>query len=42
VTDGMAVIDAIAASKTGRKAGHDDVPVEPVVVLRATKVEQGG
>ena len=36
VTDGMSVIDAIAASKTGRKAGHDDVPLEPVVVVRAT------
>jgi cyclophilin family peptidyl-prolyl cis-trans isomerase len=36
VTDGMPVIDAIAASKTGRKAGHDDVPLEPVVVVRAT------
>ncbi len=42
VTDGMAVIDAIAGSKTGRKAGHDDVPLEPIVVLRASKVEQGG
>ena len=36
VTDGMSVIDVIAASKTGRKAGHDDVPLEPVVVHRAT------
>jgi cyclophilin family peptidyl-prolyl cis-trans isomerase len=36
VTDGMSVIDAIAASKTGRKTGHDDVPLEPIVVVRAT------
>ena len=39
VTEGMAVIDAIAALKTGRRAGHDDVPVEPPVVLRATVVD---
>jgi cyclophilin family peptidyl-prolyl cis-trans isomerase len=39
VTGGMSVIDAIAASKTGRKAGHDDVPLEPVVVTRATAVD---
>ena len=39
VTEGMAVIDAIAASKTGRRAGHDDVPVEPVVVSRASAVD---
>ena len=42
VTEGMAVIDAIAASKTGRKAGHDDVPVEPVVVVRASAVDAEG
>ena len=41
VTEGMAVIDAIAALKTGRRAGHDDVPLEPVVVLRAGVVEPG-
>ena len=39
VTEGMAVIDAIAASKTGRRGGHDDVPLEPVVVVRASVVD---
>jgi cyclophilin family peptidyl-prolyl cis-trans isomerase len=38
ITEGMNVIDAIAAVKTGRRGGHDDVPTEPVVVLSA-KVE---
>jgi cyclophilin family peptidyl-prolyl cis-trans isomerase len=37
VTEGMDVVDAIAAVKTGRKGGHDDVPVEPVVVESATR-----
>jgi peptidyl-prolyl cis-trans isomerase A (cyclophilin A) len=35
VVAGMEVIDIIAKSKTGRKSGHDDVPVEPVVVHSA-------
>jgi cyclophilin family peptidyl-prolyl cis-trans isomerase len=38
VTEGMDVVDAIAAVKTGRKGMHDDVPVEPVVVTSATEV----
>jgi peptidyl-prolyl cis-trans isomerase A (cyclophilin A)/peptidyl-prolyl cis-trans isomerase B (cyclophilin B) len=40
VVDGMDVIDAIAAVKTGRKGHHDDVPLEPVVVHSARRVEQ--
>ena len=32
VTEGMNVIDRIAAVTTGRKRGHDDVPTEPVIV----------
>ena len=32
VTQGMDVIDKIAAVNTGRKKGFDDVPVEPVVM----------
>jgi peptidyl-prolyl cis-trans isomerase A (cyclophilin A)/peptidyl-prolyl cis-trans isomerase B (cyclophilin B) len=32
VTDGMDVVDAIAAVETGNKAGHQDVPVEPVTI----------
>ena len=39
VVDGMDVIDKIAAVKTGRRHGHDDVPVEPVVVTTARRVE---
>lgn len=32
VTEGMDVVDAIAKQKTGSKAGHQDVPVEPIVI----------
>ncbi len=41
VVDGMDVIDRIAAVKTGRRHAHDDVPVEPVVVTAAKRVEAG-
>jgi peptidyl-prolyl cis-trans isomerase A (cyclophilin A)/peptidyl-prolyl cis-trans isomerase B (cyclophilin B) len=41
VVDGMDVIDKIAAVKTGRNHGHDDVPVEPVVVTAARRVKAG-
>jgi len=41
VVDGMDVIDKIAAVKTGRKHGHDDVPVEPVVVTAARRARTG-
>lgn len=41
VVNGMDVIDAIAAVKTGRKGGHDDVPAEPVTVKAARRVEPG-
>lgn len=34
VTDGMDVVDAIAKVPTGRKSGHDDVPVEPVTIRK--------
>jgi len=36
VTEGMDVIDKIKAIKTGSRAGHQDVPVEPVVIETAT------
>ncbi|MFZ2507587.1 MAG: peptidylprolyl isomerase [Steroidobacteraceae bacterium] len=39
VVDGMDVIDRIAAVKTGRRLGHDDVPLEPVVVTAARRVD---
>lgn len=32
VAEGMDVVDVIAKVPTGRKAGHDDVPVEPVTI----------
>jgi len=37
VVEGMDVVDAIARVKTGRRRGHDDVPVEPVVVRAASR-----
>jgi cyclophilin family peptidyl-prolyl cis-trans isomerase len=39
VSEGMDVIDKIAAAKTGRRKGHDDVPLEDVVVHSARKLE---
>lgn len=39
VTGGMEVVDAIRAVKTGNKAGHSDVPVEPVSIISAKVVE---
>jgi peptidyl-prolyl cis-trans isomerase B (cyclophilin B) len=35
VTDGTDVVDQIKQVKTGNKAGHQDVPVEDVVIERA-------
>lgn len=34
VTDGMEVVDRIAAVPTGRQRGHADVPMEPVIIER--------
>ena len=36
VTDGMDVVDAIAAVETGNQAGHSDVPVEAVTIVEVT------
>ncbi len=36
VTDGMDVVDAIAAVETSNHAGHQDVPVETVTILKVT------
>jgi peptidyl-prolyl cis-trans isomerase B (cyclophilin B) len=36
VVDGTDVVDAIERVQTGRKAGHDDVPLEDVTIERAT------
>ena len=39
VTEGMTVVDAIGQVKTTSRAGHDDVPVTPVVI-RSIRREQ--
>ena len=39
VIEGMEVVDAIASVKTGTKGIHQDVPIEPVVILKATVKE---
>ena len=38
VTEGMQVIDQIDAVETGRRRGHDDVPLEPVVMKSVRRV----
>ena len=39
VTEGMDVVDKIAKVETGRKRGHDDVPVEPVIMKSVRRAE---
>jgi cyclophilin family peptidyl-prolyl cis-trans isomerase len=41
VSEGMDVIDRIAEARTGRRKGHDDVPVEDISVVTARRVEAG-
>ena len=38
VVKGMSVVDAIAAVKTGTVGGYQDVPVQPVVIKKASVV----
>ena len=38
VVDGTEVVDTIEGMRTGRKGMHDDVPLEDVVITRATLV----
>lgn len=38
VSDGMAVVDAMAKVKTGQRGMHDDVPAEPIKVLSARRI----
>jgi cyclophilin family peptidyl-prolyl cis-trans isomerase len=38
VTEGMDVIDKIAAVETGRRHGHDDVPLEPVIMTSVRRI----
>jgi cyclophilin family peptidyl-prolyl cis-trans isomerase len=40
VVEGMEVVDAIRAVKTGNKAGHQDVPVEPVFINSIRLIEE--
>jgi peptidyl-prolyl cis-trans isomerase A (cyclophilin A) len=39
VVEGMDVVEKIAAAKTGGRSGHQDVPLEPLVVESASRVE---
>jgi peptidyl-prolyl cis-trans isomerase A (cyclophilin A) len=36
VVKGMEVVDKIRTAKTGDKAGHQNVPIEPIVIKQAT------
>ncbi|MFL6198510.1 MAG: peptidylprolyl isomerase [Thermoanaerobaculia bacterium] len=38
VVEGMDVVDAIAAVRTGTKKGYDDVPVAPVTIKKASVI----
>ncbi len=38
VDSGMDVVDAIVAVKTGSRAGHQDVPVEPITIESVTVI----
>jgi peptidyl-prolyl cis-trans isomerase B (cyclophilin B) len=39
VVSGSEVVDAIEGMRTGRKGGHDDVPVEDVVIQSVTLID---
>jgi cyclophilin family peptidyl-prolyl cis-trans isomerase len=39
VTEGMDVIDKIAAVDTGRRHGFEDVPIEPVIMKSVRRIE---
>lgn len=39
VIDGMDVVDEIRQVKTGNKAGHGDVPLEPITIISAKIIE---
>ncbi len=40
VSDGMAVVDTIAAVATGNRGGHQDVPVDAVTIIEVTTDDQ--
>jgi len=37
VIEGMDAVDAMAAEETGTVSGYEDVPLEPIVITRATR-----
>lgn len=38
VVEGMEVVEAIARVRTGSRAGHQDVPLDPVMILKAERL----
>jgi peptidyl-prolyl cis-trans isomerase A (cyclophilin A) len=40
VVDGMDIVDEIAKTETATVGGHQDVPEEPIVVNKATQIEE--
>jgi cyclophilin family peptidyl-prolyl cis-trans isomerase len=40
IVEGMDVVDKIAAVKTGSRKGHQDVPLEDVVVTKASRIAE--
>jgi peptidyl-prolyl cis-trans isomerase B (cyclophilin B) len=38
VVEGTEIVDAIEQVRTGRRGGHDDVPVDDVTIVRASVV----
>ncbi len=39
VTEGMPALEAMAKAKTGRFQGHDDVPLEDIVLTRVEFID---
>jgi len=39
IDSGMEVVDAIVAVQTGNRAGHQDVPVEPITIESVRRIE---
>ena len=39
VTEGLEVVDAISQAPTGAQQGHQDVPLEPIVLLKAERAD---
>ncbi len=40
VIDGMNTVEKIKAVKTGKRGGHSDVPVENVVIIEMSRIEE--